>query len=94
LSKTTESLNEEERRFVNHPYTHVDFLIYNRVDRQPVLVVEVDGYAFHDAKPEQLKRDNLKDSILQQYRIPIIRFKTIESREEERLRIKLQEVVG
>ena len=42
----------------------------------------------------QLKRDKLKDEILRKYNIPFIRMKTTESREEERLRLKLMEVLG
>ena len=64
------------------------------MDKSPVLVVEVDGYAFHENNPKQLARDQMKDTILAKYGIPILRFKTNESREEERLSTKLREVAG
>ena len=49
--------------------THTDFVIFNKLDKMPVLVVEVDGYAFHANNPRQLERDKMKDAILQKYGI-------------------------
>ena len=66
-------------------FTHTDFLIFNRIDKSPVLVVEVDGYTFHANNPKQLARDKMKDDILQKYNIPIIHFGTNCSNEEKRL---------
>lgn len=63
------------------------------MDKTPVLVVEVDGYAFHENNPVQKKRDQMKDRILKKYGIPIIRMKTTESEEEKRLKEKLEEVL-
>lgn len=51
--------------------THTDFVIFNKLDKMPVLVVEVDGNAYHANNPTQLKRDNMKDEILRKYNIPI-----------------------
>jgi very-short-patch-repair endonuclease len=53
--------------------THTDFVIFNKLDKMPVLVVEVDGHAFHANNPKQLERDKMKDQILRKYDIPIIR---------------------
>ena len=53
--------------------THTDFVIFNKLDKMPVLVVEVDGYAFHANNPKQLARDKMKDTILQKYGITLIR---------------------
>jgi len=44
----------------------VDFVAYNRVTNQPLLAIEVDGFAFHENKPEQRERDALKDEIATQ----------------------------
>lgn len=93
LIKDTEKLTEEERKFVMNIFTHTDFVIFNRLDKMPVLVVEVDGHTFHANNPIQLKRDNIKDQILQKYGIPIIRLKTTGSDEEEILRRKLSELL-
>ncbi|SFC94983.1 AAA domain-containing protein [Bacillus sp. UNCCL81] len=86
-------LTDEEAKYAMNILTHTDFLIFNKVDKMPILVVEVDGYAFHANNPTQLKRDRMKDEILNKYDIPIIRLKTNESREDERLRLKLMDVI-
>ena len=41
------------------------FVVYNRVTNHPLLAIEVDGFAFHENNPAQLKRDTLKNEILQ-----------------------------
>lgn len=40
--------------------THIDFLIFGRLDKMPVLAIEVDGYAFHGKNSDQHKRDMIK----------------------------------
>lgn len=93
LIKNTDKLDKVEADFVKRS-SHIDFLIYNKVSKQPVLAIEVDGVAFHANNPEQLKRDALKDRILDKYNIPIIRFATNGSEEEKKLGEKLNEVIG
>jgi len=92
LIQDTSILNEKELKFVQNPLTHIDFLIYNKICREAVLAVEVDGVAFHENNPIQLERDKLKDLILDKYSIPIIRFATNGSEEEKKLLRKLQEI--
>ena len=94
LIRNPEKLDEKECRYAMNILTHTDFLIFNKLDKMPVLVVEVDGYAFHANNPKQLARDNMKDTILQKYGIPILRIKTNESGEEIRLRSKLIQVLN
>lgn len=53
----------------------------------------MDGHAYHATNPAQLKRDKMKDEILQKYNIPIIRMKTTGSGEEGRLRQKLVDIL-
>jgi hypothetical protein len=78
-------LNDEETAYAMNDLTHVDFLIFDKFSKLPVLVVEVDGYSFHDGNKVQARRDKLKDRILSKYHIPIVRFKTNGSGEKERL---------
>jgi very-short-patch-repair endonuclease len=78
-------LNDEETAYAMNILTHVDFLIYDKLSKQPVMVVEVDGYAYHNQNTKQAQRDTLKDEILRKYFIPIARFKTNESNENKRL---------
>ena len=93
LIKDSLLLNERENKFVKSSGSHIDFLIYKKVTKEPLLAIEVDGYAYHENNPEQLVRDKLKDGILEKCKIPIIRFKTNESNEKERLTNKLLDII-
>ncbi|WP_244889026.1 DUF2726 domain-containing protein [Neobacillus drentensis] len=92
LIKDPVKLTENERRYAMNILTHTDFVIFNKLDKMPVMVVEVDGHAYHADNPVQLKRDKMKDEILRKYGIPIIRMKTTDSREEERLKEMLNDI--
>ena len=85
-------LTEEELIFIKHN-SHIDFLIYNKFDKQPVLAIEVDGFYFHNRK-EQIIRDRKKDSILKKCNIPVLRFKTNECKEIEKITTKLNEIIS
>lgn len=78
-------LNEEETRYAKNMLTHVDFLIFDKIDKSPRLIVEVDGVRFHKDGTRQAYRDKLKNTILEKYGLKYLRFKTNESRETERL---------
>ncbi|HBX22179.1 MAG TPA: DUF2726 domain-containing protein [Desulfotomaculum sp.] len=93
LIRNPEKMDDNECRFAMNILTHTDFVIFNKMDKMPVLVVEVDGYAFHENNPKQLERDKMKDTILQKYGIPVLRIKTNESGEETRLRDKLIQII-
>ncbi len=80
------SLNIQELKYTTNHLTHLDFLIYNTLSKQTILVIEVDGYKYHNEKTAQHQRDHLKDQILAKYSIPILRLKTNESNEEQRIR--------
>lgn len=64
----------------------VDFVVYNRVTNQPLLAIEVDGFAFHENKPDQLARDALKNEILAAHQMPLLRLPTTGSQEPRRIR--------
>lgn len=93
LIRNTDLLNERECEYAKNPSTHLDFLIYNTLSKQPVLALEVDGYNFHIEGTLQYERDKLKDRILELYTIPHLRFKTNGSREKEILEQKLSEII-
>ena len=78
-------MSEEELRYAGNYSTHLDFLIINRVSKQPVLAIETDGYSFHNDDTEQHKRDVMKNHILQCYGLPILRLSTKGSSERERV---------
>ena len=77
-------LDSRELSFVTNHLTHVDFLFFSRLTHQPVLVIEVDGFAYHNNE-KQKERDTVKDSILKKYGIPILRLSTVGSGEREKV---------
>lgn len=93
LIRNPDLLIDRECQYAMNPATHLDFLIFNRISKQPVLVVEVDGYDFHKEGTLQHERDKVKDHILNLYTIPILRFDTNGSVEKEIIERKLSELV-
>lgn len=85
LIKNPELLDEKECRYAMNPATHIDFLLYNRINKKPVLCVEVDGYKYHKEDIAQGTRDALKNHILELYEIPLLRFRTNGSGEKEKI---------
>ncbi|QBG46638.1 DUF2726 domain-containing protein [Verrucomicrobia bacterium S94] len=90
LLKNTDFLTEEEAAYARHPWTRCDFLIYSEIDKRPILVIEVDGYAYHRKETRQSYRDTLKNSILKKSGLPLLRLSTIGSNEQQRIKQKLQ----
>ena len=88
LLKDLSILNSREKQFAANHLAHVDFLLFSRVTHRPVLVIEVDGFAYHNSG-KQKERDLLKDGILQKYDIPILRLSTIGSGEREKIYSKI-----
>lgn len=60
-----------------------DFVVYFKVGKTPIGVIEVDG-GTHDATAQK-ERDALKDSILDKCGLPLLRLRTVESYVEDRL---------
>jgi len=87
-------LDEDERRYAMNSATHLDFLIYNRISKKPMLAIEVDGFHYHKKGTQQSFRDIKKDHILELYGIPILRFATHGSGEKEKLTTKLRELLN
>lgn len=71
--------------------SRVDIVIYNIYDKKPLLGIEVDGFMSHENNPVQLIKDNLKDSIFTKGKIPLLRLKTNESNEKERIKMYLNQ---
>ena len=87
-------LDVDEYNFVSGAWSHLDFLIYNRVTKNPVLAIEVDGFAYHHEGTDQEHRDRLKDSILEKYGINFLRIPTTGSHEIEKMTEALEQVTG
>ncbi|HHE40201.1 MAG TPA: DUF2726 domain-containing protein, partial [Candidatus Cloacimonetes bacterium] len=85
LVTVPDTFSDEERRYILHPWTHVDFLFYNRISKEKLFVLEVDGIRYHEQNKKQAEHDNIKNRVLQSNNIPIYRFKTNESNEKQRI---------
>ena len=72
---------EHQRAFMRR--ASCDFVIYFKVGKQPIGVIEVDG-GYHD-RPMQAARDALKNEILARSGIPILRLRTVEGDIERRV---------
>jgi len=90
LIKDTSKLTPEENKFAMKISTHTDFMIFNKLNKNPILVVEVEH---NDKNKKQLISDNMKDTILNKCDLPVLRFKTNGSEEQEKLYNKLIEVL-
>ncbi|UMP03408.1 AAA domain-containing protein [Amycolatopsis sp. EV170708-02-1] len=77
-------LNPAQAAYVKNRAS-LDFVVYNRVTNQPLLPIEVDGFAFHENKPAQLARDALKNEILRVHDLPLLRLPTTGSGEQQRI---------
>ncbi len=94
LIKEHSPLTPREKQYATHPNTHVDFMLFNKLDKLPVLAIEVDGYRFHALNEEQRKRDALKNSIFEKIQLPLVRFATNHSGERQKVEKVLSDLVG
>jgi hypothetical protein len=86
LVAVPDTFSDEEKRYIQHPWTHVDFLFFNKLSKEKLFVLEVDGIRYHEQNKKQHEHDNIKNRILQSNNIPMYRFRTNESNEKQRLR--------
>ena len=87
-------LNEDETKYISHYSTHLDFLLINHVTKKPVLAIETDGYSYHNDETEQHRRDLMKNHILETYGLPLLRLKTNESGEKDKITSTLQSLIA
>ncbi len=90
LVRDYEPMTEEERKYARNPLTHVDFLLFNQMDKQPVLAIEVDGIGIHEAGSKQAERDMKKNSVLEKCAVPLLRLRTDGGGEKEKIRTALK----
>ena len=58
-----------------------------------MLAIEVDGFHYHKDGTRQAERDKLKNHILDEYGLPLLRFKTNGSGEKEALAAELDNLL-
>lgn len=71
-------LDKNELKYAQNDWTHVDFLIYSKINKSPIFAIEVDGVSYHSQDKKQFQRDIMKNAIFEKYKIPLIRFGTKE----------------
>ncbi len=82
VSAANVALTAQERKYMQNRAS-CDFVLYFKVGKTPLGVIEVDG-GYHD-KPEQVARDALKNSILRKGNLPLLRLPTVASHIEEKV---------
>ncbi len=87
-------LPAELLEFTNRTWSHVDFTIYNRVTKEILFGIEVDGYNYHKKGTKQAKRDEKKNQIFELIGLPLIRLSTKGSGEEDRIKKQLDKYLG
>lgn len=81
--------DKDDARFASNSNTHLDFLIYDVLDKSPVLAVEVDGLQ-HVLDKKQSERDKRKDRLLlQQAGVRIVRIPTTSIDCKEKVKIAI-----
>ena len=93
IVKNLSLMTEEEIRYAANYGTHIDFLIINRVSKQPLLAIETDGYSYHNSSTDQHHRDAMKDHILSSYGLPLLRLSTKGSNEKEKVTNTLNQLI-
>jgi RecA/RadA recombinase len=91
VSLGNEALTARERGFMKGR-SRCDFVLYFKVGKKPLAVIEVDG-GDHE-KPQQKEWDALKNSILKKGGLPLLRLRTVESYIEEKIESFLVAVAG
>lgn len=92
LIRNFQSFSEEEIRFIKNN-SRLDFLLYSKIDKTPVLAIEVDGVSFHDNELQQ-ERDSKKNHILEIIGLPLLRLSTDGHNEETRIIESLNAAMG
>ena len=93
LIKDYSLLTAQEIQYASNPLTHLDFLLFNKMDKKPIMAIEIDGTRYHAKGSRQAERDLLKNSVMEKYGLPLLRIRTNESGVEDRIRTKLREVL-
>ncbi|MEJ8305902.1 AAA domain-containing protein [Saccharibacillus sacchari] len=88
LFENVQKLKKDEQQYIKNRAS-VDFVIYHKLDKKPLLAIEVDGFASHDNNPSQLLKDKMKDRIFESYSLMLKRYKTNEICDEASIRALL-----
>ena len=87
--KASELEDPDDIKFVSNIHTHCDFLIYNKLNKEIELVVEVDGSQHKEEI--QAARDRRKDGLLNTAGVKVLRLPTTTIECKEKIIAKLNE---
>ena len=85
LVNSASCLNDDEWAYASHPWTHIDFLLFDTVSHKARLAIEVDGTQYHRADSSQGQRDAMKNAILATIGLPLLRLSTAGAHEKEQI---------
>ena len=63
------------------------------MEKKPILAIEVDGFKYHKQNSKQIERDQIKNTILEKTRLPLLRLSTTGANEEEQIKNKIKEII-
>lgn len=86
-------LEDKEKAFAESPFSHVDFLLYNSLTKQPICAIEVDGWHFHKENDAQQLRDELKNQIFTKSGLPLLRISTTDTVNRETIKKSLSTIL-
>lgn len=86
-------LSPDEQQYAQNPLTHTDFLLFHKMDKVPLLAIEVDGSSFHAEGSRQAERDRKKNHIFEVCGISLLRLKTDGSGEKEKVISTLKQIM-
>lgn len=86
-------LEDKEKAFAESPFSHVDFLLYNTLTKQPFCAMEVDGWHFHQGNDAQQSRDELKNQIFKKLGLHLLRISTTDTVNQETIKKSLLEIL-
>jgi superfamily I DNA and/or RNA helicase/very-short-patch-repair endonuclease len=92
LIRDFQPFSEDEIKFIKRN-SRIDFLLYNKIDKTPILAIEVDGVSFHYNELQQ-ERDSKKNHILEVIGLPLLRLSTDGHSEEARIIESLSVAMG
>jgi RecA/RadA recombinase len=94
LGLNTPNLSEREQQFVMHPWAHVDLVVYDTIGKEPLVAIEIDGWAYHRPGSLQSIRDEIKNSIFSQASMSLVRLSTTGSGEKNVIAEALRKAVA
>lgn len=91
--KNISLLDDDLFKYASNRNTKIDFLLYNKLNKKPVLAIEVNGTNFHKKGSKQYYRDIKKAKVLELFNVNLLTLSTDGSEEREVLIKKLRDII-